>query len=180
MLASLERAAFTGTKALSVIGLAALLLLASLTLADGLGRWAFNAPIEGVRDIGGMVIAVAVACCLPMGLMERGHISVDVIAKLGKPAARITNFLASLIVAITMALMAWQFLLYAQKMAHARETTWVLQIPIAPFWFGVDFIVWCAVLVQAIVVALDFMRMVQPSKVHGDARTNEVPRGEIA
>jgi hypothetical protein len=35
----------------------------------------------------------------------------------------------------------------------------VLQIPIAPFWFGVDAILWLAVAVQLIVAARDWARV---------------------
>jgi hypothetical protein len=35
----------------------------------------------------------------------------------------------------------------------------VLQIPTAPFWFGVDVILWLAVLVQLIVAARDWARV---------------------
>ena len=50
-----------------------------------------------------------------------------------------------------LAALTWQIWLYAGKMAHARETTFVLQIPVAPFWFGVSAILACAVIVQVIV-----------------------------
>jgi len=51
--------------------------------------------------------------------------------------------------------MAWQFTVFAGKLARAHETTWVLKIPVAPFWYVVAGILWLAVLVQAIVVVLD-------------------------
>ena len=44
-------------------------------------------------------------------------------------------------------------------MARARETTFELQIPIAPFWYGVDAILWLAVLVQAIVALRDWVQI---------------------
>lgn len=65
MLASLERAALAATRALSVIGLAALMCLATMTLVDGLLRWLANKPIEGVRDLAALTIAVAVSCSSP-------------------------------------------------------------------------------------------------------------------
>jgi TRAP-type transport system small permease protein len=52
------------------------LILAGLTLADGLMRWLANRPIEGVRDVGALAIAVAVACCLPIGLAEKSNITI--------------------------------------------------------------------------------------------------------
>jgi len=61
MLAALERVTLAATRALSVVGLVALMGLAAMTLADGLLRWVANHPIEGVRDLGGLAIAVAIA-----------------------------------------------------------------------------------------------------------------------
>ena len=70
----LERLGLTATRALSALGLSALLFLAVLTLVDGLARWLLNQPIEGVRDVAAVAIALAVSCCLPVGLMERSNI----------------------------------------------------------------------------------------------------------
>ncbi len=156
MLAALERITLAATRALSVVGLVALMGLAAMTLADGLLRWIASRPIEGVRDLGGLAIAVAIACCLPVGLMERANIAI----RLGKGGfGRALEALASTAVCITLALAAWQFWLYAEKMARAKETTFVLQIPIAPFWLGVDGILWLAVLVQAIVALRDWVQV---------------------
>jgi TRAP-type transport system small permease protein len=159
MLAALERITLNATRALSVVGLIALMGLAAMTLADGLLRWLANRPIEGVRDLGGLAIAVAIACCIPVGLVERGNIAIRLGGALSPRLGKILEALAALIVFVVLALAAWQFWLYAAKMAHAHETTFVLQIPIAPFWFGVDAILWCATLVQLIVAARDAARM---------------------
>ena len=156
MLAALERVTLNATRALSVVGLVALMGLATMTLLDGLMRWAANKPIEGVRDIGGLAIAVAIACCIPVGLMERANIAI----RLGKGAfARGLEALASTAVCIILAAAAWQIWIYAAKLAHARETTFVLQIHIAPFWFGVDAIFWIAVVVAALVAVQDWARI---------------------
>ena len=69
--------------------------------------------------------------------------------------------IAALAVGAVLAAAAWQFWIYAAKMARAHETTFVLQIPIAPFWFGVDVILWLAVMVQVIVAARDCARAFQ-------------------
>jgi TRAP-type C4-dicarboxylate transport system permease small subunit len=152
----LDRAALAGTRALSVVGLIALMLLATLTLADGLMRWLANQPIEGVRDVGALAIAVAVSCCFPVGLMERSNISIRFVEKfMGRRAGLAFEALAALAVEAVMVVMAWEFYLHASKIARVHETTWVLKLPTAPFWFGVDAILWCAVAVQAIVVASD-------------------------
>src|SRR5437588_10208298 len=159
MLQRLERIGLGATRALSVAGLLLLMALAAMTLADGLLRWLANRPIEGVRDLGGLAIAVAISCCLPVVLMERGNITIRLGGLLHPMVGRLLDALAALIVCAVLALAAWQFWLYAAKMARAHETTFVLQIPIAPFWFGVDVILWLAVAVQLIVALRDAARV---------------------
>jgi TRAP-type C4-dicarboxylate transport system permease small subunit len=159
MLAALERVTLNATRALSVVGLVALMGLATMTLADGLLRWLANRPIEGVRDLGGLAIAVAIACCIPVGLVERGNIAIRLGSMVHPLLGKLLNAIAALVVTVILALAAWQFWLYAAKLARAHETTFVLQIPIAPFWFGVDAILWLAVAVQLIVAARDWARV---------------------
>jgi TRAP-type C4-dicarboxylate transport system permease small subunit len=162
MLSALERITLAATRALSVIGLVALMGLATMTLADGLMRWIANRPLEGVRDLGGFAIAVAIACCLPVVMMERGNITIRLGGMVSLLLGKILDALAAVLVCAVLAAAAWQFWLYAAKMSRAHETTFVLQIPIAPFWFGVDAILWAAVLVQAIVAARDFLKILKP------------------
>ena len=159
MLATLERVTLHATRALSVVGLVALMGLAAMTLIDGLMRWLANRPIEGVRDLGGLAIAVAIACCLPVGLMERGNIAIRLGNTLSPLLGRILDALAALLVGVALAAVAWQFWIYAEKLARGRETTFVLQIHVAPFWYGVDVILWLAVLVQAVVAVRDLLRV---------------------
>ncbi|MCC6888204.1 MAG: TRAP transporter small permease subunit [Hyphomicrobiales bacterium] len=159
MLNLFERAGLAATRALSAAGLVALLALAVMTLADGTLRWLANRPIEGVRDVGALVIAVVVSCCIPVGLMERSNITIRVLSTiLGRRAASLLDALAAVAVAAILVLIAWQFTAYAGKLAHAGETTWILKIPTAPFWYGVAGLLWSAVLVQAIVVVLEIAR----------------------
>lgn len=151
MLAALERIALGATRCLAVVGLTALMSLAVMTLADGLMRWIVNRPIEGVRDLSGLAIALAIACCFPVVMIERGNITIRLAEKVSPTFSRVLEFLAAALVCVITAALSWQIWLYAAKMARARETTFVLQIPIAPFWYGVSIIFACAVLVQLIV-----------------------------
>jgi TRAP-type transport system small permease protein len=147
----LERLGLSATRALSALGLSALLFLAMLTLVDGLARWLLNQPIEGVRDVAAVAIALAVSCCLPVGLMERSNIVIRALPVARWPRiSRALDAVAALVVALIM--------VFAGKMAKAGETTWILKIPTAPFWYGVSAILLCAVLVQSIVVVLELGR----------------------
>jgi TRAP-type C4-dicarboxylate transport system permease small subunit len=161
MLAALERLTLSATRALSVLGLIALMGLATMTLADGLLRWLANKPIEGVRDLGGLAIAVAIACCIPVGLMERGNIAIRLGGHVHPMVGRVLDAIAAVAVCVVLAAAAWQLWIYATKLSRGHETTFVLQLPTAPFWFGVDVILWLAVLVQLIVAVRDWARVFQ-------------------
>ena len=156
MLQRLERIGLGATRALSVAGLLLLMALAAMTLADGLLRWLANRPIEGVRDLGAVIVAVAVCCCIPVGLMERANISIRVAKDLlGERASRVLEAFAALAAFIVIGAMAWQFTVFAGKIARVGETTWILKIPTAPFWYLVAGILWLAVAVQLIVLILE-------------------------
>ena len=156
MLQRLERIGLGATRALSVAGLLLLMALAAMTLADGLLRWLANRPIEGVRDLGAVIVAVAVCCCIPVGLMERANISIRVARDLlGERASRVLDAFAALAALAVIGAMAWEFTVYAGKIARVGETTWILKIPTAPFWYVVAGILWLAVAVQLIVLILD-------------------------
>ena len=160
MLQRLERIGLGATRALSVAGLLLLMELAAMTLADGLLRWLANRPIEGVRDLGAVIVAVAVCCCIPVGLMERANISIRVARDLlGERASRVLDAFAALAALAVIGAMAWQFTVYAGKIARVGETTWILKIPTAPFWYVVAGILWLAVAVQLIVLILDVSKV---------------------
>lgn len=136
------------------------MVLAAMTLADGLMRWLANSPIEGVRDAGALIVAVAVACCLPVGLMERSNVTIRLGgALLGPRAGRVLDALAALAVGAVIGALAWQFTVFAGKIARAGETTWILKIPTAPFWYVVAGILWLAVLVQLIVIFVEVAKV---------------------
>lgn len=145
------------TRLISIAGLTALMFLAVMTLADGLLRWLANAPIDGVRDMGGLAAAIGVAACLPVGLMERSNITLHFLSSIGPPIlGRILDATAALVVGVVYAALAWQFTVFSSKTSQAHEVTWVLQIPTAPFWYIVTAILWLSVCVQAIVIVLEF------------------------
>lgn len=158
-LARLERAALVATRALSIVGLIALMILAFVTLADGVLRWRGAARIAGVQDVGGLAIAIAVCCCMPVALMEKSHITFRLVSSLSPRLGRLLDCLASIAVALVLVLMAREIYVYAEGLAATREGTYVLKLPAAPFWYAADAILWGAVAVQAIVVSLECGRL---------------------
>jgi TRAP-type transport system small permease protein len=158
-LGAIERLAASAARALALFGLGLLLLFAVATLFDGALRGLLNHPIESVRDLGGSVVAIAVACCLPLGLLERSNISIKVIDLWLPPAAsRMLDALAAIVVQVIIFFIALEFYWYARDIAKSGETTLMLGIPTAPFWYAVDAILWLAALVQIVIVVADLLR----------------------
>jgi TRAP-type C4-dicarboxylate transport system permease small subunit len=158
-LGRLERYALIGTRVLSALGLLALMILAFVTLANGLMRWLINQPIAGVVDVGALAIAIAVSCCIPVAMMERSHIAFRLASSASPALGRVLDVFADLAVAIVLGLMAWQFWIYAGELVASGERTYVLKIPAAPFWYASDVIFWIATAVQLVALALSIGRM---------------------
>ena len=64
------------TRAIAVAGFLGLLVVALATTAYVLLRWIANAPIKGLNDINGLVVAIVIASCLPLVIAERQNISI--------------------------------------------------------------------------------------------------------
>ncbi len=138
------------SRALGLIGLGILLVFAVATLLDGTLRGLLNRPIDAVRDLGSVVVAVSIACCVPIGLLERSNITIKVLDLcLAQPVARILDAMAAVAVEIVLVFVALEFHWFAQDLAQAGEITLMLAIPKAPFWYTIDAILWVAVFIQA-------------------------------
>ena len=139
-------------RALAVIGLGALLCFAVMTMADGLLRFFFASPIDAVRDAGSLVAAFAVACCLPVAIVERSNITIRFLyGALGQRAGEIADFAAAVLVEIVLVLMTWQFLLFANEARATGTATWMLRIPTAPVWTAVALILGISAVLQVVV-----------------------------
>ncbi len=139
-------------RALAVIGLGALLCFAVMTMADGLLRFFFASPIDAVRDAGSLVAAFAVACCVPVAIVERSNITIRFLSiVIGPRAGQIADFGAAVLVEIILILMTWQFVLFAEEARATGTATWMLRIPTAPVWGAVALILGVSAVLQLIV-----------------------------
>lgn len=138
----------------AVLGMLALLSFILMTNFDVLMRWLFNSPINGVSDVGPLVVAIVTAAFFPLALTERCHVSMGFLGDLLGPRTRLwLDAFAALVTWAFFVLLAWQLVRYAVELHRLGETTWVVQIPIAPWWFAVGlFMVACAVVQLAVVV----------------------------
>jgi TRAP-type C4-dicarboxylate transport system permease small subunit len=153
-------------RALAIAGLALLLVFAALTLADGLMRGLAKAPIDAVRDLGGLAIAVAVATCFPLAFLRQSNITIAFIDSIvGRRAALWCDAFAAVVTTAVMAAFAWQFFIYAGTLARYGEVTAMLRVSKAPFWYAADAIFWLTVMVQLLVTvrAISLARVAAPA-----------------
>ena len=103
-------------RALAVIGLGVLLCFAMMTIADGLLRFFFASPIDAVRDAGALVAAFAVACCIPVAIVERSNITIRFLSSVAGPrVGQVADVAAAILVEVVLILMTWQFVVFANQ-----------------------------------------------------------------
>jgi TRAP-type C4-dicarboxylate transport system permease small subunit len=168
VIAAADRRARWCARAIAVLGLGLLLCLAVATIADGLLRYVVASPIDAVRDLGGMIAAIAVACCIPIVMLERGNITIRFVSTfVGPRAGRLADAVAALLVEAVLVGMAWQFYRFARQAGMDGNATWMLHVPTAPFWWIVDVLVWIGAAMQAL-VATEYLAGYPPARASRD------------
>jgi TRAP-type C4-dicarboxylate transport system permease small subunit len=153
-LKALDRTATAVAQALAVVGLVLLLTFAVGTLADGLLRRFAGRPIDAVRDLGGLIAAVAVTCCFPIALLQRSNITIKFVGEfVGARAGKVCDAAASVAVGIVLIFMARQFFIYSSELLRTGDSTTMLNVRVAPFWFVVSFVLWISAAIQLRVIA---------------------------
>lgn len=143
----------------ALFGMLALVAFVLMTIADVLMRWLFNSPINGVADAGPLIVAIVAAAFFPFSLAGRHHVSIGFLGSLlGQRATAWLEAFASLVTAVFFVLLAWQIVRYTIELRQLGQTTWVVQIPIAPWWMVVSFFIVVCVAVQVGVVIVAFLR----------------------
>ena len=150
-LESLDRRSTMVTQRVAFIGVLAMLFIAFTTISDVLLRWIFNAPIDGLSEIEGMALAVAVAGCFPAGAALRVNLTIDLIGNRVSPAVLAwIKSLGSLALLVFYVLIAWRIGEYAFKLGSRDAETVYVHLPIAPFMWTVATFLAISALVQLI------------------------------
>lgn len=146
---------------IALLGLASLVVIAFATIADVLARWLLSAPFSGVYDLSTLFIAVAMAACFPAALAQRRSITVTFFADaLPARLQAALIFFADAVTLIFFALLAWQMAVYTAELAESGETTFILELPVAPWWVATSALFILCVPVQALVTWTAFLDMV--------------------
>ncbi|MFM9967462.1 MAG: TRAP transporter large permease subunit [Burkholderiales bacterium] len=150
-LESIDRRCVAVTQRVAFIGVLAMLFIAFTTIADVAMRWLFNSPIDGLSEIEGMALAVAVAGCFPAGAALRVNLTIDLIG--GRVTATTQAWLKALggLALLTFyVLIAWRIGEYAYKLGARNAETVYVQLPIAPFMWAVATFLAISAVVQLI------------------------------
>jgi|TARA_B100001964_G_scaffold16062_1_gene16624 TRAP-type C4-dicarboxylate transport system permease small subunit len=135
------------------IGFTGLVLVALLTMIDGVGRWLTLPRIPGFNDIAQISYAIVISSCFPSLLLRDQNV---VIRFLGKGIKGRTNYwleaFGNLLTLAFFAILVWQFYLLTIDLQVSNRTSPTLEFPIAPWWWIITFIMTITVPVQVLVV----------------------------
>ena len=143
----------------ALFGMLALVAFVLMTILDVMMRWLFNSPINGVADTAPLIVAIVAAAFFPLSLAGRHHVSIGFLGSLLGPRATVWLVaFASLVTWVFFILLAWQIVRYTIELRQLGQTTWVVQMPIAPWWVVVSVFMVVCVAVQVSVVIAAFSR----------------------
>lgn len=159
ILARLEVLGVRGTRWFALFGLVCLVGLAMMTIVDVLMRWLLNSPIDGVADVGRLIVAIVIAAFFPAALAQHHHISITFLGSaLGPRVAAWLEVLAALVTTIFFFILGWQFILYTAELMTSGETTWLMGWAVAPWWSVTTFFLLLCIPVQIIIFLVQIRR----------------------
>jgi TRAP-type C4-dicarboxylate transport system permease small subunit len=110
-----------------------LFVMMTLTAADVIGRYVFNAPISGAFEIVQYLMAIVVFAALPVTTAADAHLTVSLMARslhgaLGRAHRILTRFAS----AAALLLIAWRMANQAKILDNSQQVSGYLQLPLAP------------------------------------------------
>ncbi|MAK55013.1 MAG: hypothetical protein CML17_04090 [Pusillimonas sp.] len=113
----------------------ALLAMVFLTFADVIGRRFFGTPIYGAHDVTEHLMALIVFSSLPLLTSARGHLVVDLFDRfVMSNTMRWWRGLTTLLVAVILALIGYQFIFATLDAIQIKEVSQALLIPRSYFY----------------------------------------------
>jgi tripartite ATP-independent transporter DctM subunit len=175
-LAALEEGCVALARRVAIVAVAGMLILSLLTIVDVSLRFFFSAPIPGLDEATQLIMAVIISASLPIGIATRNHVTIDFFrGVLGVRYEALMGAIGGALVLALMALLAWRFGAYAQRLMLRHATTMIVGLPVAPFWWAVTGLLWLCTAMQAVVFANQFAKAVD--RLHF---TDNRPGGAVA
>lgn len=164
------------SRAVAILGLAALVLLSALIIADIVGRELLGIPINGFSDIADLIIVVAAAACFPASLANNQHVAVRFAGLANWRLREALDLLGHTLMLIVLAIITYQLVRYSADIYATKQTTWLLHIPVAPVWIVVTGLFVLCVPVQLAQVVYYLRRLVSPTPLQEKPLADESPR----
>ncbi len=140
---------------LAVLGSAAVLFLAAVTVVAVFWRYILNDPIFGIEDLSSMGLAVVVAGAIAYGATRGAHVSVNVLTYfVGRPVTRFTDAFTRLLGAAAVGFAAYALAVKGSCGFECGAFTANLFITHQPFYFLLS----AAMAAYAILLILHFVR----------------------
>ena len=127
-----------------------LMALMGLTVADVIGRYLLNSPVEGSSEVSELLLVSLVFLGLPAVCLDGGHVTVDLVTKsLPRWSDRPRLFITGLISAIVLAVVSVRLYAYGVQVSGYHLVTNSLRLAVAP-------VVWFCALFSGISAAITF------------------------
>ena len=112
--------------------------VAVVIVANVIMRYVFNDPIFGAFDVIQMAMVLAIFAAMAFACRTGAHVSVDVLSNVfGQGFWRVADGIVRVLTGAMFGLLAWRAAISAMTAARWDETTNLLHIPHAPFWWAI-------------------------------------------
>jgi TRAP-type transport system small permease protein len=178
---ALEARIVRWTRLIALVGALGLLVQSLATLADVGLRWIANAPITGLNDVVGLAVVIVLAACLPIVVAQRQNIAIRFLARaVGPRIARWLDAAGSLAMLAFVSAIGWQMVAYVGELAASGRTTWLLRIPVTPWWAIATAIVLVCIPVQLVAFVADLGRAITGAPPAREIAMGEAGEGDLA
>ena len=139
MMSNLRGYVGRGTNLVAMIGATGILVVSITILLDILLRVIFNSPLEGLGDITKFTFAVVIASFYPVGLVAGHNVTIRFLGKaLGERAGLWLEVFGAIITFTVVILLAWKVFGFTAIVTRDGLATLTLELPQAPWWWGVS------------------------------------------
>lgn len=142
------RAALIAALGVTVYGMMA------LTFVDVAGRYLFNAPLGGAKELTEVLLALMVFGAAPLVVATRNHITTALFESALKGGVlKVRNAVIAIVSALCCGVLAWRLWTQAVAMAELKGGTPLLGVPLAPIFYSMAIMSGiCAVLTLVVAV----------------------------
>lgn len=125
------RAALIASLGVTVYGMMA------ITFIDVAGRYLFNAPLGGAKELTEVLLALMVFGAAPLVVVTRSHITTALFESALKGGVlKVRNGVIAAVSALCCGVLAWRLWAQAVAMAELKGGTPLLGVPLAPIFYA--------------------------------------------